>query len=143
MEHNIEFTLEVDEKMYRYLSADQAKEIGPRIKSLLKKKGVTVTEAADAFSIGRSNYYKFLQGTRNMPIELLVAHCVFFNVSLSFLIFGEDIPEWDDKDYFHPGEIDYKTMDLVEQIQKLEHPRKKKQICKLMKHLADLVGDME
>lgn len=129
--------------MYRYLSADQAKEIGPRIKGLLKKKGVTVTEAAENFNIGRSNYYKFLEGTRNMPIELLVAHCVFLDVSLSYLVFGVEIPEWDDKNYFHPGEIDYKTMDIVEQIQKLEHPRKKKQICKLMKHLADLVGDME
>lgn len=86
MEHNIESALEVDEAMYRYLSADQAKEIGPRIKSLLKKKGVTVTEAAENFNIGRSNYYKFLQGTRNMPIELLVAHCVFLDVSLSYLI---------------------------------------------------------
>jgi len=68
------------------------KKTGQRIQRLRTAHGYTQEELARALNIDRSNLSRLESGKRSCSLDLLVQLSMLFNVTLDYLIFGQDNP---------------------------------------------------
>lgn len=64
------------------------KEIGERIKSLLRQKGKSVAELADYLNLHRATVYGILNGTISLSLERALQIAEFLGVEISDLVYG-------------------------------------------------------
>ena len=98
---------------------EEAHKIGPRIKEHLFQKGISIQKASDDLQIEKSYYYKLLKGDRGMTIDNIVAHALYLDVSIEYLLFGEEKFIYDKNDVIIPGEIEImmeKTVIAIEML---------------------------
>lgn len=70
------------------------KESGKRIQQLRIQSGYTQEEFAKALNIDRSNLSRIESGRRGCSLELLVQLSSIFGVTLDYIVFGQDRPDW-------------------------------------------------
>ena len=61
-----------------------------RLREIRKEKGLLQREVAEAVGISPSTYANYEQGTREPPIQLIIAFCKFFQVTSDYLLGLED-----------------------------------------------------
>lgn len=70
------------------------KQSGKRIQQLRIQRGCTQEEFAKALNIDRSNLSRIESGRRGCSLDLLVQISSIFGVTLDYLVFGQDKPNW-------------------------------------------------
>ena len=70
------------------------KQSGKRIQLLRIQHGYTQEECAKALNIDRSNLSRIESGRRGCSLDLLVQLSNIFGVTLDYLVFGQDKPDW-------------------------------------------------
>ncbi len=70
------------------------KKSGTRIQQLRIQHGYTQEEFAKALNIDRSNLSRIESGRRGCSLDLLVQLSGIFGVTLDYLVFGQDKPDW-------------------------------------------------
>lgn len=70
------------------------KQSGARIQQLRIQHGYTQEEFAKALNIDRSNLSRIESGRRGCSMDLLVQLSSIFGVTLDYIIFGQDRPDW-------------------------------------------------
>lgn len=70
------------------------KQSGGRIQQLRIQHGYTQEEFAKALNIDRSNLSRIESGRRGCSLDLLVQLSNIFGVTLDYLVFGQDKPDW-------------------------------------------------
>ncbi len=77
-----------------------AREIGEKIKTLRKDKGITRQNLADYLEISYSALSNYENGNRKIPIEILVSISQYFNVEFDFFLSKcTDYQEWVNQTY--------------------------------------------
>ena len=66
------------------------KQSGKRIRQLRMTQGYTQEEVAEQLNMDRSYYSRLESGKRGCSVDMLVHLSTLFNVSLDYLVFGED-----------------------------------------------------
>ena len=61
-----------------------------RLKELRTEKGLTLKQVSAELSIPLQTYANYEHGTREPPLDLLIAVCEFYNVSADYLLGIED-----------------------------------------------------
>ena len=69
-----------------------AKESGARVKALRKQRGLTQAELAEKLRISLNSVSRIELGTMGCSVDLFVQLSVIFQVSLDYLILGEEPP---------------------------------------------------
>ena len=67
---------------------------GERVQQLRIQHGYTQEEFAKALNIDRSNLSRIESGRRGCSLDLLVQLSSVFGVTLDYLVFGQDRPDW-------------------------------------------------
>ena len=67
---------------------------GERIQQLRIQHGYTQEEFAKTLNIDRSNLSRVESGRRGCSLDLLVQLSSTFGVTLDYLVFGQDKPDW-------------------------------------------------
>ena len=67
---------------------------GERIQRLRIQHGYTQEEFAKVLNIDRSNLSRIESGKRGCSLDLLVQLSGIFGVTLDYLVFGQDKPDW-------------------------------------------------
>ena len=129
--------------MKKYLTVEEMKAIGPRIMKLLKEKGIKAEEAAVDLGFDRSYYYKLLKGSRPMTIDSIIAHCQYLDVSISYILFGDESLAWDINDNLVPGDIEILIEKVVSAIENLDEHHRAEKAAKLGHRYAVLVSKMK
>ena len=75
--------------MSNLLSEKTRQEMGARIKSLRKERGLTQKELAAQLGIQHTHVYKYESGTYTPPVDKLTVLADLFGISLDFLILGK------------------------------------------------------
>ena len=70
------------------------KQSGKRIRQLRIQHGYTQEEFAKALNIDRSNLSRIESGRRGCSLDLLVQLSCIFGVTLDYIVFGQDKPDW-------------------------------------------------
>ena len=70
------------------------KKSGERIPQLRIQHGYTQEEFAKALNIDRSNLSRIESGRRGCSLDLLVQLSSIFGVTLDYIVFGRDKPDW-------------------------------------------------
>ena len=70
------------------------KQSGERIQQLRIQHGYTQEEFAKALNIDRSNLSRIESGRRGCSMDLLIQLSNIFGVTLDYIIFGQDRPDW-------------------------------------------------
>jgi len=60
--------------------------LSERLKELRTEQGLTLKQLSGELSIPLQTYANYEHGTRELPIDLLVAICDFYNISADYLI---------------------------------------------------------
>ena len=128
--------------MKKYFTNEEVKAIGPRIRKLLDENGISVAEAAGELGIEVSYYYRMLKGTRPMTIDNLIAHCMYLDVSLGYLLAGDESLYWDDKNNVVPGEIEILIEKVVSSIENLDAHRRAEKAAKLGHRFSEMIEKM-
>lgn len=129
--------------MKKYMTVDEIKAIGPRIKKLLKDRNIKIDTAAEVLGFERSYYYKLLKGNRSMTIDCIIAHCCFLDVSISYLLFGDESLLWDEHNNVVPGEIEILIEKVISSIENLDEHHRAEKAAKLGHRYAVLVSKMK
>jgi len=66
------------------------RQISKRINELIERKGITPYKLMDDLEINKSTFYRSIKDERNWSLENLIKIAHYFNVSLDFLIDGEE-----------------------------------------------------
>ena len=110
---------------------------------LLKEKGIKAEEAAVDLGFDRSYYYKLLKGSRPMTIDSIIAHCQYLDVSISYILFGDESLAWDINDNLVPGEIEILIEKVASAIENLDEHHRAEKAAKLGHRYAVLVSKMK
>ena len=70
------------------------KKCGERIRQLRIQNGYTQETFAKALNIDRSNLGRIESGRRGCSLDLFVQLSGIFGVTLDYLVFGQDKPDW-------------------------------------------------
>ena len=70
------------------------KQSGERIQQLRIQHGYTQEAFAKALNIDRSNLSRIESGRRGCSLDLLVQLSGIFGVTLDYIVFGQDKPDW-------------------------------------------------
>ena len=70
------------------------KKCGARVQQLRIQHGYTQEEFAKALNIDRSNLCRIESGRRGCSLDLLVQLSGIFGVTLDYIVFGKDKPDW-------------------------------------------------
>ena len=70
------------------------KKSSKRIQQLRIQHGYTQEQFAKALNIDRSNLSRIESGRRGCSLDLLVQLSSIFGVTLDYIVFGQDKPEW-------------------------------------------------
>ena len=70
------------------------KQSGERIQQIRIQNGYTQEEFAKALNIDRSNLSRIESGRRGCSLDLLVQLSGIFGVTLDYIVFGQDKPDW-------------------------------------------------
>ena len=70
------------------------KECGTRIQQLRIQQGYTQEEFAKRLNIDRSNLSRIESDRRSCSLDLLIQLSRIFGVTLDYLVFGQDKPDW-------------------------------------------------
>ena len=70
------------------------KKSGERIQQLRIQHGYTQEQFAKALNIDRSNLSRIESGRRGCSLDLLVQLSSVFGVTLDYIVFGQDKPDW-------------------------------------------------
>ena len=70
------------------------KQSGERIQQLRIQHGYTQEKFAKALNIDRSNLSRIESGLRGCSLDLLAQLSGVFGVTLDYLVFGQDRPDW-------------------------------------------------
>ena len=73
------------------------KKCGERIQQLRKQKGMTQEEFAEKLNISTSTLGRIERGLQGFSIDFLVELYCFFQVSMEYIILGEEFPASDNK----------------------------------------------
>lgn len=57
-----------------------------RMKDLRKDAGLTQTEISRYLNLSRRSYSHYENGTRNLPVDILISIADFYNVSIDYLL---------------------------------------------------------
>lgn len=57
-----------------------------RIKNLREDANLTQTELSSYLNLSRRSYSHYENGTRNLPVDVLIAIAGFYNVSIDYLL---------------------------------------------------------
>ena len=72
----------------------EIKQSGERVQHLRLQHGYTQEEFSSALNIDRSNVSRIESGRRSCSLDLLVQLSDIFGVTLDYLVFGQDKPDW-------------------------------------------------
>ncbi len=67
----------------------EPKEVGKRLKSLRKARGLTQEQLSDILYVSPNHVYKMESGGRMPSMEICLNICSYFGVSLDYLITGK------------------------------------------------------
>lgn len=67
-----------------------AKKIGACVRKLRENRVMTIGCLAEEMNCSRNHMNKAERGVRSYPIDLLIEHSQFFDVSLDYLTFGKN-----------------------------------------------------
>ena len=70
------------------------KQCGERIQQLRIQHGYTQEEFAKTLNVDRSNLSRIESGRRGCSLDLFVQLSSIFGVTLDYIVFGQDKPEW-------------------------------------------------
>ncbi len=70
------------------------KQSGARIQQLRIQQGYTQEKFAKALNIDRSNLSRIESGRRGCSMDLLIQLSSIFGVTLDYIVFGQDRPDW-------------------------------------------------
>ena len=65
------------------------KEIGVRIAGLRLEAGLSRERLEEILELGDNTLYRYENGIRSMPLEVLDKYCCFFKVSADFILYGD------------------------------------------------------
>lgn len=124
--------------MKLYFGVEELSGVGKRIREMLLQKQIPVKDAAQSLGIEVSHYYRLLKGERSFTLENVIAHSVYLDVSIGYLLFGEEAEKTE-------NEADEDTDILMEKLlrsMKILDPEKKLvQSAKLLQKVASVIAD--
>lgn len=129
--------------MGTYIELDAMKKVGPRVRAILDERKIKVKVAAEDMQIDLSHYYRLLRGERSMTVDNLIAHCLYLDVSILYLLFGSESYTWDTDQNVVPGDIEIMIEKVITSIENLEGRQKYDKASKLGHRYATMIGKMD
>lgn len=124
--------------MKLYFGVEELSGVGKRIREMLLQKQIPVKDAAQSLGIEVSHYYRLLKGERSFTLENVIAHSVYLDVSIGYLLFGEEAEKTENE----PDEDTDILMEKLLRSMKILDPEKKLvQSAKLLQKVASVIAD--
>ena len=104
---------------------------------------IKVKDAASDLKIELSHYYRLLKGERSMTVDNLIAHSIYLNVSILYLLFGSESLMWDVNNNVLPGDVEILIDKVISSIENLDGHQKFDKAAKLGHRYATMIGKMD